>query len=284
METGANPSTNNGSVYFSVHRPAAEEIPVVVEIPHAGLYVDPQSLATIAAPARCLGQDADLYVDELYAHAPMEGATVLAAHVSRYVCDLNRSESDVDGLAVYGGTARSAPHGLIWRTTTDDVAALVSPLSEMELNRRLDRIYRPYHRTLEQLIAEKKDRFGFAILLCAHSMPSRGRAGHADPGQDRADVVPGTRSRTTAAAEVIEVVEHVARSFAWTIAHDTPYRGGYSTAHYGQPAQRVHTIQIELARRLYMDERTLAKKADGFERTRRFCRTVVARLGQLGLA
>src|SRR5204863_9926181 len=118
--------------------PRGAEIPVVVEIPHAGVFVDAASLASLAAPARAIGQDADLFVDELYAGAADLGATVLAALVSRYVCDLNRAESDIDGLAVQGAPARSAPHGLIWRSTTENLPALTAPLDAKELTRRLD--------------------------------------------------------------------------------------------------------------------------------------------------
>jgi N-formylglutamate amidohydrolase len=271
-------------VYFSVREPSTEEIPVVVEVPHAGLFVDPVSLASLAAPARSLGQDADLYVDELYVDAPAVGAHLLCAHVSRYVCDLNRGEADVDEKTVEGGTARSAPHGLIWRTTTEDAPALVRQLPRSELDRRLETIYRPYHRTLRELIEAKQRRFGFAILLCGHSMPSRGRAGHSDPGRERADVVPGSRGRTSAGFGVVNVPEAVARELGWSVAHDDPYKGGFSTGHYGQPGQGVHAVQVELARRLYMDERSLAKKPKDFDKTRGYCRTVVARLGEVSLS
>ena len=256
---------------------------MVVEVPHAGLFIDPRSLATLAAPARSLGQDADLYVDELYADAPAEGAHLLVAHISRYVCDLNRGEGDVDSLTVEGGHARSAPHGLIWRTTTEDVPALTGRLPREELERRLDDIYRPYHRTLRALLDQKRERFGYALLLCGHSMPSRGRAGHSDPGQERADVVPGSRGRTSAAPEVIAVPENVAHEMGWSVAHDQPYRGGFSTGHYGRPSEDVHAVQVELARRLYMSEPSLRKKTRDFERTRDYCRGVVARLGRLQL-
>jgi N-formylglutamate deformylase len=271
-------------VYFSVREPTSEETPVVVEVPHAGLSVDPVSLATLAAPARSLGQDADLYVDELYADAPAMGAHLLAAHVSRYVCDLNRGETDVDDLTVEGGGARSAPHGLIWRTTTEDAPALVQRLPRSELTRRLDTIYRPYHRTLTELLEAKRRRFGFAVLLCGHSMPSRGRAGHSDPGRSRADVVPGSRGGTSARPAVVEVPDTVAQEVGWSVAHDDPYRGGFSTGNYGRPEQGIHAVQVELARRLYMDERSLVKKPSNFEKTREYCRTVVGRLGQLRLA
>lgn len=270
-------------MHFSVIEPRSTATPVVVEVPHAGLAVDALSLATLAAPARSLGRDADLYVDELYRGAPEYGASMLVAHLSRYVCDLNRSESDVDSRAVEGGAASSAPHGLVWRSTTEARPALLAPLSRDEFARRLDEIYHPYHRALAALIADKKRRFGFAILVCAHSMPSFGRAGHADPGQARADVVPGSRGGTSTDPAVRQVTEEIAASFGWTLRHDDPYRGGFSTAHYGKPAEGVHAIQIEIARRLYMDEQSLAKSPNGFAQTQRFCNELVGRLGRLTL-
>jgi N-formylglutamate deformylase len=270
-------------VFFSIREADSDETPVVVEVPHAGLWVDPPSLATLAAPARALGRDADLYVDELYADAPALGATLLTARVSRYVCDLNRSETDVDAQTVEGGAARSQPHGLIWRTTTENSPAIEQPLTRAELERRLETIHRPYHRELRRLLERKRERFGIAILLCGHSMPSRGRAGHADPGRERADVVPGSRGHTTADPRIVEMPAVIARELGWSVAHDDPYRGGFTTGHYGRPDQSFHAVQVELARRLYMEERTLVKKPNDFELTRGYCRTLVARLGELGL-
>jgi N-formylglutamate deformylase len=270
-------------LYFAVHEPKGPEIPVVVEIPHAGVFVDAESLASLAAPGRAIGQDADLYVDELYAGAADLGATVLAALVSRYVCDLNRAETDVDGLAVQGAPARSAPHGLIWRSTTENLPALTAPLDAKELTRRLDLVYRPYHRTLTALLEAKRAKFGYAILVCAHSMPSSGRPGHTDAGRERADVVPGSRGRTSAAPDVIEAPERLAQSIGWTVAHDDPYRGGFSTAQYGRPDLKVHAVQVELARRLYMDEQALVIKRNEFDKVKAFCQGLVAHLGSLKL-
>ncbi len=268
---------------FTVSEPRAEPTPVLVEVPHAGLGLDPQALATLAASARALGSDADLYVDDLYAGAPDTGAALISSHVSRYVCDLNRAESDVDALAVEGGTARSSPHGLVWRTTIEGRPALLGPVSQAEYQRRLERYHRPYHRRIVELLEERRARHGFAILLCAHSMPSRGRDGHDDACVERADIVPGTRARTTAGAPVIALVEALAAQGGLRLRHDEPYRGGFTTGHYGRPRDGVHAIQIELARRLYMDERTLAKRPEPFARLQSFCQSVVAELGKLQL-
>ena len=266
---------------FVLTEPRAPEVPVIVEVPHAGLEVDAEALATLVAPALAIGRDADLYVDELYADAPDLGATLLTARVSRYVCDLNRSEHDVDRDTVVGATGRPSPHGLIWRSTTDNRAAIARPLPKTELERRLKAYYRPYHDQLDELVRERLARYGFVIVVSGHSMPSRGRDGHDDPGRERADIVPGTRQQTTAAPAVIDVIEKVAARFQFGLAHDEPYRGGHTTVRYGRPAAGIHAIQIELNRRLYMDEQTLAKKLNEFRIMRSFCRAFVQELSGL---
>lgn len=263
---------------FEVFEPRSGESPLVVEVPHAGLFIDPEALAFTIAPARSIARDADLYVDRLFEDAPSEGASLLVARTSRFVVDLNRSEEDYDGEAVEGGGPRASARGLIWRLTTDGDPLLKGRLPRAELERRLERFYRPYHRALEALIARKVDRFGFAILLCAHSMPSQGRGGHPDHGGYRADLVPGTRGRTSAAGVVIDRVDAHGRARKWTIQHDDPYRGGFSTGHYGRPARGVHAVQVEIARRRYMDESTLRIDPQGFAAVREFARSLAARL------
>lgn len=252
-------------------------------MPHAGLGVDPLALASLTASGRSLGSDADLYVDELYADAPDEGAALLVSSMSRYVCDLNRATDDVDPLAVEGGTARSSPHGFVWRTTTEGKPALLGPIPRAEHARRASSYHRPYHDALVSLLEERRERHGYAILLCAHSMPSRGRDGHDDAGVERADIVPGTRGKTTTAQPVIDKVEALAREAGLRLLHDEPYKGGYTTYHYGRPRSGFHAIQIELARRLYMDEKTLEKRPAEFTQLRAFCRKLVAALGAVSL-
>src|SRR5947209_7495544 len=124
---------------FELLEPAGAETPVIVEIPHAGLELPAPFLEPLAAPARSLGRDADLYVDALYADAPTEGASVIVCRTSRYLVDVNRSEGDVDGEVVEGiASGVRMHHGLVWRTTADGDQALTRKLTRAELDERLE--------------------------------------------------------------------------------------------------------------------------------------------------
>jgi N-formylglutamate deformylase len=264
--------------------PRGPETPVVVEIPHAGLESAPPFLEPLTAPARSLARDADLYVDSLYSEAPDVGATVLVARTSRYVIDVNRGERDVDAEVVEGARADvRLHHGLVWRTTSDGEPALSRRLSVRELEERLDLVWRPYHRELAAIVERKRARFGIAVVLAAHSMPSIDRGPRRDAVESvrsRADVVPGTRGRRSAAGRFIDAVEEHAIAQGWTVRHDEPYAGGFTTQHYGRPAESIHAVQVELSRRLYVDETTL-RPLPSFATVRDWCSLLVSKLGAL---
>lgn len=267
---------------YLIKRPRTRKTPIIVEIPHAGLGLDAPSLVWSVAPSRSIARDADLYVDELFSDADQLGATQLVSTISRYICDLNRTEADIDRLSVQGAKGENAPHGLIWRRTSDGEPALSAPVPAREFERRRDQFYRPYHEALRELVEEVRAEFGYVILVCAHSMPSRGKPGTPDAGKPRADIVPGTRGKTTAHPSIIELPEILARRFGLSLRHDQPYRGGFTTAHYGRPAQGFHSIQIEVSRALYMDEATLVPHARLAE-IKSFCSELVMGLSRIDL-
>jgi len=269
-------------VSFRIAEAESAQTPVVVEVPHASTAVDPACMPWLVAPVRSLGRDADLYVDKLFADATSVGAALIVAEQSRYVCDLNRDVDDVDAESLEGGSGADSPHGLVWHRSTDGHRVLPRPLPTHELRRRLDEYYYPYHRSIRRLLDARRREFGHAILLCAHSMPSRGRQGSADVGRKRADIVPGSRGRTTAAISIIDAAESVAKRLGWTVAHDDPYRGGFATMHYGQPHLGWHALQIEVSRARYMDEASLLPHS-GFAQVQDFCRELVSVLGSLQL-
>lgn len=270
---------------FELSLPESGARPVLIEVPHAGLLVPDSVRSELLAPEDAVLRDADIYVDKLYQNAPKLGAALLTARISRYVVDLNRAQDDVDAATVsdHPTPAGAQPRGVVWRTTTDGRPILPRALSYEALLARLSRYYVPYHAALRQTLTDLRARFGYAVLVAGHSMPSLGRSMHTDPGARRADVVPGTCGRTSADGRVIDLVDAHFRAAGLSVRHDDPYRGGFSTSHYGRPGDRWHAIQIELNRALYVDERSCVVKQPEFAQLQRVLDELVTKLCALEL-
>ena len=259
--------------------------PVLVEVPHAGLAIPEPLQSELLVGEDTLRRDADLYVDELFARVPEAGAALLAARNSRYVVDLNRAPDDAEL-----GSASEPPHGrlgqprgVVWRVTTDGRPALRTPLDASALHERVALYHAPYHARLREELDNTRARFGYVVLVAGHSMPSAVRRGGRDI-ERRADIVPGSLGRTSADPRVIEAVDQHFRAAGLSVRHDEPYRGGYTTAHYGRPAQKQHAIQIEINRALYMDEVSCARKPENVARLQQLLQELAVRLAALPLA
>jgi N-formylglutamate amidohydrolase len=259
-------STTPDAFYALLPDPAPG--PIVVSVPHASVEV--QGMAAPLSPELDVRCDADLYVDRLYRIGEPAGPPAcMAARLSRFICDLNRDPDDVSAAAV---PAHPAPRntdgrGFVWAVTTSGAAALQRPLTFEEWRARAD-VHAGYHGAIARALARARARYGFAILVDGHSMPSMGRQGHKDAGRRRADVVPGDRDGTSCSPIQPRHVGDHFRSLGYSVAFNDPYKGGFITAHHGQPRNAIHAIQIELRRDLYMDEAAYTIKPPGFDRLR----------------
>jgi N-formylglutamate amidohydrolase len=257
--------------------------PLLVEVPHAGTLVPEELRRELLLDEAGVRRDADLYVDELYREAPALGATLLYTPVSRFVVDLNRAPDDVDALAVadHPCPRADAPRGLIWRVATDGTPALAGPISYRSYRWRLAHYHAPYHAELDAQVGALRSRFGRVLVLSGHSMPSVGKATHADPGKRRADVVPGDRRGTSCAPAVSAAAIALFTEAGLGVAPNDPYQGGETTRRLGRPADGVHALQVELNRDLYMDEQSFARRPDGFARLERLASALVERLADV---
>lgn len=269
--------------FVELTQPQAEPTPVLVEVPHSGLRIPTEIERELDASPLAVLRDSDLYVDQLYARAPSFGATLLVSRVSRYVVDLNRGPDDVDSAAVpRHPKARHIPaRGVVWRARTDGTPLLRTPLTVDQFSRRLEHYYEPYHRTLDDVASQIRQKHGHVMVLAAHSMPSEGRRVLGGEPVPRADIVPGTRGRSTADGRIIDLIDAHFRQAGLSVKHDEPYRGGWTTAHYGAPKQGRHVVQIELNRALYVDERSSEIKKRDFAALQTVLDKLVVKLGEM---
>ena len=269
--------------FVELTHPQATPSPVLVEVPHSGLQVPPEIESEIDTTPLAVLRDSDIYVDQLYQRAPEHGATMLVSRVSRYVVDLNRGPEEVDSAAVpRHPRARHIPaRGVVWRARTDGTPLLRAPLTIEQFTRRLALFYEPYHQTLRDVAARMREEHGRVVILAAHSMPSAGRRMLGGGEIRRADVVPGTRGRSTADGRIIDLIDSHFRQAGLSVKHDDPYRGGWTTSSYGAPKRGQHAVQIELNRALYVDERSSEIKKNDFAQLQTVLDQLVSKLGRL---
>jgi N-formylglutamate amidohydrolase len=251
---------------FIVAEPDRQTIPFVFNVPHAGANYPVTFMAESRLDALALRRSEDAFVDDLFASVPDLGAPLMTARFPRAYLDLNREPYELDprmfdgrlppfantrSMRVAGGL------GTIPRIVADGQEIYRSRLSVDEALRRIEWLYKPYHRMLRQLVHRTARAYGHAVLIDCHSMPST--SVNREDGV-KADIVLGDRYGTSCAAVLTDLVDATLRRRGYSVVRNKPYAGGFITEHYGEPALGRHALQIEINRALYMDERSLAKK------------------------
>lgn len=252
---------------FRLDRPARQSVPFLFASPHSGRSYPPSLLERSKLDSTTLRRSEDAFVDELFAGVVSLGAPLLAAHFPRAFLDVNRGMTELDKGMFDGelGVPVDAPGprvvaglGVIPRIVRDGAEIYRGKLDSAEARARLSELYQPYHRTLSDLMEETHAAFGVAVLIDCHSMPS---------ALSVPDIVLGDRYGASAAPGLTTRAEAALIREGFSVARNTPYAGGYTTALYGRVASGCHALQIEINRALYLDEDKIVKKS-GFESVR----------------
>jgi N-formylglutamate deformylase len=240
--------------------------PFFITIPHAGEIVPAEAFWLKGLPENILFCDSDRYVDVLYKPALDElRIPNIVATCHRYVVDLNRLPDDVDADSVEDCPIKSGTHpkGYHWSVTTKGNRLINKPISDRLHKELTDKYFFPFHKQIQMKFAEFfKEGNKSVYHLDAHSMPSVGEALHVDPGQQRADIVISDRKGVSCKKEFLDLVVSAYENAGFGIKVNFPYVGGRITEAYGLPNIGQHTIQVEMNRRLYMDENTKKLKND----------------------
>lgn len=263
--------------------PKKQKHPIIISVPHAGQEIPKEVKESfITNDPLLLTRDSDLYVDELYKSAVALDIHLLIQPFNRYVIDLNRDPSKTDASFVQGAVKLEKPQfiGLVAHKTTQGEPVLKRPLTQEQLKDRIKKYHEPFHNKLTELINNTKANFDYCIHIDAHSMPSKAAAGHIDQGE-RSDVVPGNRNGTSCDDRLTETIVGHFNQSGLSCLPNVPYMGGGITQKYGNPKNQVHTIQIELNRKLYMDEETHKKIPEKFERLQEIIRSLMVKVIEL---
>jgi N-formylglutamate deformylase len=220
------------------------ELPLLVSVPHAGTWLPPELQARLTAAGQTL-PDTDWHVDQLYGFVPALGASLLVAHPSRYVVDLNRPADDTP---LYPGQAGT---GLVPTETFGGAPLWTVPPSAEERRARVERWWAPYHAALHDTLERIRKRHGYAILWDGHSI--RGTVPRLFEGR-LPDLNLGTDSGRSASPVLERAAAAALAEGPWSTVSNGRFKGGHITRHCGAPAQGIHALQLEMAWSVYLDE------------------------------
>jgi len=220
--------------------------PLLISIPHAGTCL-PVGMSEKFTEQALLLPDTDWFVDRLYDRVVVQGAGLLAATYTRYVIDLNRPPDDAP---LYSGPGT----GLVPEQLFDGspVYKKGSSPDAADLAYRREHFWRPYHKKLNFELEHIKSRFGYAILLDAHSIRSEvprlfdGKLPDFNLGSNS-----GQSADPGLVARCLETLQGDRR---FSSVLDGRFKGGYITRNYGKPAENLHALQLEMAQSCYMRE------------------------------
>ncbi|MDO9404770.1 MAG: N-formylglutamate amidohydrolase [Polaromonas sp.] len=274
----------------SIVTPALRFVPghtaLVLDSPHSG-HCYPDDFHH-SCTRHLLRQAEDTHVESLYDFAPDLGVAWLEALFPRSYLDANRSTLEIDpGMLespwpgnIQSGVAAAGKvrlgKGLLWRCTDDGTPIYDRLLTVAEVQARIARCWVPYHAALKQAIDSAHAAFGYCLHLNCHSMPSVASVYSTDfPGLVHPDFVVGDRDGSTADARLSQRVCEYLRAKGYSVAYNHPYKGVELVRSMGNPSAQRHSMQLEINRRLYMDEGTLERNA-GFSGLQQTLKSLVS--------
>jgi N-formylglutamate amidohydrolase len=246
---------------FEIVEPAEWRAPIIFNSPHSGAVYPAEFIVASRIDLPALRRSEDSFMDELIAGLSDLGFPTVRVNFPRSYVDVNREPYELDprmfagrlpsfantrSMRVAGGL------GTIPRVVGDGQEIYRERLSVDNALARIETLYKPYHRALRRLINKAHQAFGAVMVVDCHSMPSIG-VSREEPR--RPDLVIGDRYGTSCAALLPDKVEETMVRLGYSVGRNKPYAGGFITEHYGNPASGLHTIQLELNRAIYMDER-----------------------------
>lgn len=255
---------------FMFHAPQPD-CSVLFSSPHSGRCYPADFRSELRVPLMDLRRVEDAHVDQLIYGVRQFGAGLITANYARSYVDLNRSETEIDSRMFRNGPPTPAGErsprveaglGCIPRIAASGQDIHSGMLSREEAEKRLNRAYRPYHDAIDAALADIRASHGHVVLVDCHSMPSvvAGR-------RIQADIVLGNRHGAASDESLVRMVEGEFTRRGYRVLRNVPYAGGYITQKHGVPLQDRHALQIEINRRLYLNESTVELKP-GFYRLR----------------
>ena len=238
--------------------------PILITVPHAGNIYPDLFIKNLKINLCEVRRIEDYQSNKILDQIDEQMADIIIAQCSRAVVDLNRSRNAIDH-SMFTQVFEHEPvsekqmikYGLgVFPNKIFGKTILKSPLPFSYAIHMLEHYYDPFHKSLNKQIMYLSNIFGFCYHIDLHTMPSKALLNF----KKEPDIVLGDNFGKSCSIGLINYFQNVFQENGFTVEVNNPYAGGFITRNYGNPSKGVHTIQIEINRKIYMDENKLSLK------------------------
>lgn len=232
-----------------------KESPLLLHIPHSSTVI-PEAYINIYTDRSLLLRElrcmTDFFTDELF----QSDDTRIIFPVSRLLCDVERfREPSMESMTKRG----------MWICYTHcSDGSLLAKTNELHIQRILNRYYDAHHRRFFELADEKHKALGHVLIVDCHSFSSTPLPHEPSQKTMRPDICIGTDSYHTPEG-LTQRLELCFRDQGFCVERNDPFAGTIVPMQFYRKNPFVHSIMIEVNRKLYMDE-TTTRKAASFPR------------------
>jgi N-formylglutamate deformylase len=124
-------------------------------------------------------------------------------------------------------------------------------VDSVEVQRRVDQYYLPYHQAVQQILDNLKKKFEKVLLWDCHSIRQLVLTIQSEKFPD---LILGSADSTSASPALIETTIKNFESASYSFRHNFPFKGGFITRNFGKPSENQHALQLEMTKILYMDD------------------------------
>lgn len=221
---------------------AKNKLPILITIPHASLFVPADLRKNMNLVEKEIKEHADLATDEIF---DVPNAYVIKADIHRLVVDPNRAPDDIEM------EIKLASEGVVVAISEGGKTIYHTPPTVEQIAQRVERYHEKFHKKIEQITPKVK------FMIDGHSMKSIGPLNKPDAGKPRADIILGNRDYTTCSRQITLKIKDFFENKGYSVSVNTPYKGKYVIGYHAS-RKDLPGIQVEVNRKLYMNEKTLA--------------------------
>ncbi len=236
---------------------------ILITIPHSSNFIPKKYSDSYLISTKIMDANIDYATDKIF---EFKEISCIKATASRFVVDLNRERNNF-----------SEGQGVIITHAWTGEKVLKKEITEIDAEERLKEFYDSFYEKLDSFLDKRKP----LLVIDGHSMDSTGNESAGDNGEERPEICLAT-GEGTASEEVILLFENEFKNAGYKVKRNRPYAGKRAKIiNYCSKIQGIQAIEVEINKKVYMDEKTFLLKEESIKKLRETLLQIIKKVEKL---